>query len=128
MIQLRVTFFLLFLLFSKIFFPQAYLNEIIVKPNGSTTGAENQSLWYPTTSPYGSEGIEIYNPHCSTLDISNWILVLNGYQAETRGILRFPSGTSIPVGGRIVLGAPGTTVNNVSPDAAIAVPALILAE
>jgi hypothetical protein len=121
--KLRYMLFLLFSLFGKVFFCQAYLNEIIVKSGTSSTAGANQSLWFPSTSPFGSEGIEIYNPHCTTLDISNWILAVNGSTDETKGILRFPSGTSIPVGGRFLIGAPGTTANNVSPDAAIAVPA-----
>jgi len=83
---------------------QTYINEIIVKaPN--PTDANWNSLIFGTQ---GAEGIEIYNPTCGVLDISHWFLVANGSAGDLKGTFRFPSGTSISVGGRLTVGAPGT--------------------
>lgn len=99
-------------------FSQNYLNEIIVKAVNPITSANN-SLDFGT-SPFGSEGIEIYNPHCSSLNISGWILVFNGSSNEMKGIYRFPNSTIIPVGGLLTIGAAGTTANHGGSDVAVA--------
>ncbi len=95
-----------------------YINEVIVKPGTSSIGPQNQSLWYPGGSPFGSEGIELYNPSCAVLNISHWIIVFHGDNNQQYGVFRFPNGTSIPIGGFLTLGADGTSVNNVAPDVA----------
>lgn len=96
--------FLIILCTSLFGMAQTYINEIIVKaPN--PTDANWNSLIFGTQ---GAEGIEIYNPTCGVLDISHWFLVANGSAGDLKGTFRFPSGTSISVGGRLTVGAPGT--------------------
>ena len=70
------------------------LNEIYPNPSGTYDGAEF---------------IELYNPTGSAIDISGWVLAGTEYGEICGGEDRwqFPSGTSIPAGGFIVVAKDG---------------------
>ena len=101
-------------------FAQYYINEVIVKPGTSALGAANQSLYYPASTPFGSEGVELYNPGCDPLNISHYLLVFKGAGTLNEGIYRFPSGTTIAIGGFLTIGGPGTSASNSGSDVAAA--------
>lgn len=94
----------IFLCFGLYMQGQTYINEIIVVPPNAADANWNSLIF----GSQGAEGIEIYNPTCQVLDISHWFLATNGDIAQNRGTFRFPAGTTIPVGGRLTVGAPGT--------------------
>ncbi len=70
------------------------LNEIYPNPSGTYDGAEF---------------IELYNPTGSAIDISGWVLAGTEYGEVCGGEDRwqFPSGTSIPAGGFVVVAKDG---------------------
>jgi hypothetical protein len=56
----------------------------------------------PTSS--GNEWIELYNPYCTAVDISHWFLATTTSLSQGHGVIRFPSGTSIPANGYLTIG------------------------
>ncbi len=84
---------------------QVVINEIMVKPSGGNTSQQFQSVFNSNAS-YGHEWIEIYNTDpCTPVDISCWSI--GGMDGSSNGgAFSFPTGTTIPPLGFIVIGGP----------------------
>src|SRR3954463_16251469 len=77
--------------------PDPVINEFVASPN-STTGLQDD---------YGArpDWIELYNPTTAAINLTNWHLTdTKGNPAQWT----FPSGTSLPAGGFLVVFADGT--------------------
>ncbi len=86
---------------------QVVINEVMIKPQSSSTSAAFQSLKVDGASGDGAEYIELYNPGCAAVDISCYYLVAhNAALASNQGTFRFPSGSSISSLGFFTIGGP----------------------
>jgi gliding motility-associated-like protein len=96
--------------------PAVVINEIMFMPGsnysisgGDNTNASLQSMYNTTNS--GEEWIELYNPNpCQALDLSCYIIG-SSTGGSNFGAFSFPTGTSIPPLGFLVIG--GTNASNV---------------
>ncbi|MGE0560628.1 MAG: lamin tail domain-containing protein [Flavobacteriales bacterium] len=94
------------ILLSTDLFSQVVINEVHMRPTGSSTGTNPQNL-ADCAPNSGGEFIELYNPDpCSSVDISCYIIANNiaGTSTSAQGAFRFPSGTVIPPLGFVSIG------------------------
>lgn len=106
--------FSLFVLVTSISFSQVVINEVMVNPTTSSTGAEFQSLKMCSQITYGKEYIELYNPSACAIDISCYLIGFNGnFSTGLEGTFRFPANSIIPANGFLSIGGPnsGATIN-----------------
>lgn len=95
-------------------FSQVVINEVMVNPTTSATGAEFQSLKMCSQVTYGKEYIELYNPTACAIDISCYLIGFNGnFSTGIEGTFRFPANSIIPANGFLSIGGPnsGATIN-----------------
>ena len=83
---------------------QVVLNELYIRPDGSTATPPN-GLIYSGSKEY----IELYNKGCSSVDISGYYIGMKTNYGPQGGVIRIPNGTSILPGAHFVIGsaAPG---------------------
>jgi len=63
----------------------------------------SEALYDPVGSEPDREWVEIYNPGCTSVELSNYKMGDEVSQGGTEGMLKFPSGTSIAPGQTIVV-------------------------
>jgi gliding motility-associated-like protein len=113
-VSLSKLLFISFFTFSYATYSQVVINEVMVNPTTSATGAEFQSLKMCSQVTYGKEYIELYNPTACAIDISCYLIGFDGnFSTGIEGTFRFPSNSIIPANGFLSIGGPnsGATIN-----------------
>ena len=113
-VSLSKLLFITFFTISHYTFSQVVINEVMVNPTTSTTGAEFQSLKMCSQVTYGKEYIELYNPTACAIDVSCYLIGFNGnFSTGIEGTFRFPTNSIIPANGFLSIGGPnsGATIN-----------------
>ncbi|MBU3682341.1 MAG: lamin tail domain-containing protein, partial [Flavobacterium sp.] len=79
---------------------QVVLNEIYIRPDGST-GSPPNGLAFANSKEY----IELYNKSCAPIDISGYFIAMKTNFGPQGGVIRIPSGISIAPGDHFVIGS-----------------------
>ncbi|MFM2265089.1 MAG: hypothetical protein RLZ77_507, partial [Bacteroidota bacterium] len=83
---------------------QIVINEIYIRPDGST-GSPPNGLAFANSKEY----IELYNKGCAPIDISGYFIAMKTNFGPQGGVIRIPPGTSVGPGSHFVIAsaAPG---------------------
>jgi hypothetical protein len=84
---------------------------LLIKSNYTQAGPPMECDGVSVTTSSGKEWVELYNPYCSAIDVSNWFIATRSSLSQSHGVFRIPAGTSISANGFLTIGGAASSAS-----------------
>jgi hypothetical protein len=84
---------------------------LLIKSNYTQAGPPMECDGVSVTTSSGKEWVELYNPYCSAIDVSNWFIATRSSLTQSHGVFRIPAGTSISANGFLTIGGAASSAS-----------------